>query len=63
MTKENINDFIKFENELDFVKGGACTTTDWYDIKGKYLNVQLTDRTCEWNGFYFLQKSIFGEMD
>ena len=63
LTDTNINDFVKFENELQFVKGTGCTTTDWYDLQSKDLNIKREDGTCMWSGFYYLKKSIFGEID
>ena len=61
LTEKNIKDFVRFENELNFAKDGGCTTTDKYNIKGKYLTVQKTDGNCGWNGFYNLRKSFFGD--
>jgi hypothetical protein len=61
LTEKNIKDFIRFENELNFVRDGGCTTTDEYSIKSKYLNVQKTDGNCSWDGFYILRKSFFGD--
>lgn len=63
LTKQNIQDFIRFENELNFTIEGGCTTTDWYDIKSKYLNIKKTDGNCTWDGFYYLRKSFFGVQD
>ncbi len=63
LTNKNIQDFIRFENELNFVTGGGCTTRDWYDIKGKYLNVKVGDGGCRWEGFYYLRKSFFGDKE
>ena len=63
LTTKNIQDFIRFENEINFVNGGGCTTTDWYDIKGKYLNIKATDGSCSWKGFYYLCKSFFGNKE
>lgn len=62
LTDENIQDFIRFENEINFINDkGRCTTTDWYIIKSKYLDIKATDGSCRWNGFYFLRKSFFGD--
>ena len=61
MTNQNIQDFIRFENELNFVNDGGCTTTDWYEIKSSYINKKATDGSCSWNGFYYLRKSFFGD--
>jgi len=63
LTPQNIKDFIRFENELNFVAGGGCTTTDWYDIKSKYLNKKATDGSCSWDGFHYLSKSFFGDRE
>jgi len=63
LTAQNIQDFIRFENELNFVTDGGCTTTDWYDIKGKFLNVKKIDGSCSWDGFYYLRKSLFGDKE
>jgi hypothetical protein len=61
LTEKNIKDFVRFENELNFAKDGGCTTTDEYSIKGKYLSIQKTDGNCNWDGFYILRKSFFGD--
>lgn len=63
LTTKNIQDFIRFENEINFVNDGGCTTTDWYDIKSKYLNIKATDGSCIWDGFYYLRKSFFGDKE
>ncbi|MBO9203356.1 MULTISPECIES: hypothetical protein [Niastella] len=63
MTSQNIQDLIRFENELNYAKDDGCTTTDWYDFKSKYLNIKKTDGTCSWLGFYYLKKSLFKEID
>lgn len=63
LTRQNIQDFIRFENEINFVHDGGCTTTDWYDIKSKYLNKKATDGSCGWDGFYYLRKSLFGDKE
>ncbi len=63
MTIQNIQDFNRFENEINFVNDGGCTTTNWYDIKGKYLNIKATDGSCSWSGFYYLRKSFFGDKE
>jgi hypothetical protein len=63
LTERNIADFIRFENELNFVNEGGCTTTDWYDVKGKYLNKTATDGSCRWDGFYYLRKSFFSDKE
>jgi hypothetical protein len=63
MTNQNIQDFTRFENELNYAREGGCTSTDWYDIKSKYLNIKKTDGTCSWDGFYYLKKSFFGEIE
>ncbi|MBO9564033.1 MAG: hypothetical protein J7621_14715 [Niastella sp.] len=61
MNQEGVQGFIQFENELNYVKDGGCTSTDLYDVKSKYLNVNKTDGSCSWHGAYRLRKSIFGE--
>jgi hypothetical protein len=63
LTKKNIKDFIRFENELNFVTDGGCTTTDKYEIKSAYLNIKKTDGKCRWSGFYFLRDSFFGKKE
>jgi len=63
MTNQNIQDFIRFENELNYTKEGGCTTTDLYIVKSKYLNIKKTDGSCRWDGFYYLKKSFFGEKE
>lgn len=63
LTNKNIQAFKRFENELNYVKAGGCTTTDWYDIKSKYLNTKKIDGSCTWNGFYYLRESFFGDKE
>ena len=63
LTTKNIQDFIRFENEINFVYAGSCTTTDWYDIKSKYLKIKVKDTSCNWDGFYYLSKSFFGDRE
>jgi hypothetical protein len=63
LNPQHLLDFIRFENELNFVREGGCTTTDWYVIESKYLNKQATDGSCDWRGFYHLSKAFFGEKD
>jgi hypothetical protein len=61
LTNKNISDFIRFENELNFARDGGCTTTDNYVIRSKYLNIEKTDGSCTWDGFYALRRSFFGK--
>jgi hypothetical protein len=61
MSKQGIQGFIRFENELNYVNDRYCTSTDLYNVKSKYLNVNKTDGSCSWNGAYHLRRSIFGE--
>jgi hypothetical protein len=63
LTKKNIKDFIRFENELNHIRLGGCTLTEVYDIKSPYLNIKKTDSSCRWNGFYFLRDSFFGKKE
>lgn len=53
--------FVRFENELGFVNGSDCTTTDRYELHSHQLNLEVTDKSCKWNGFYFLRDSFFPE--
>ena len=59
MNQKNIEDFTRFENELNFAKDGGCTTIDSYSVISKYLNVKKNDGSCNWDGFYFLKQSLF----
>lgn len=61
LTKENLQDFIRFENELNNIGWGGCTTTDTYILTGK-INVNKTDGSCKWNGFDYLEKALFKEL-
>jgi hypothetical protein len=63
MTPENIKEFIRFENELNYAEDGGCTTIDYYEIASKYLNIKKRDGSCAWNGFYYLKASIFGKQE
>lgn len=75
LTEQQIKTFIKFENELFQLKPfkrtiiknrqvmtveNVSTSTDWYNLKSNYFNVEKYDRLCKWNGFYWLAASIFG---
>lgn len=60
LTKENIDDFIKFETELKYLQeNDNCTTTESYDFSSKYWNIKKVDGSCHWNGFYNLKKKLF----
>lgn len=56
-------DFIRFENELRFIKKGWCTTMDYYNIRSKYGTYIKTDGSCNWGGFYFLKNSLFSQSE
>lgn len=60
LTEQNIQDFAQFEYELTQARKANCTTVDTYIIKSKYLNMEKTDGSCQWNGFYHLTRSFFG---
>lgn len=62
LSKENLKCYLRFENEINFVNDGGCTTVDEYKIKSKYINKMLIDETCNWNGFIYLCKNIFGDI-
>lgn len=62
LTQEHLDAFIRFENELNFMREGGCTTTDWYDIQSRYLNIKSTDGRCFWRGFYQLSNAFFGDL-
>ncbi|MES2555041.1 MAG: hypothetical protein V4604_02770 [Bacteroidota bacterium] len=56
------HDLIRqFEIEMNYMKGGGCTTTDTYTVLYKEKQKEIHDRTCEWNGWDFLTKQLFGE--
>lgn len=59
MNKEQLQAFLAFENELNYIRDGGCTTVDSYSIISKYLNVNKNDGTCRWDGFHHLYKSLF----
>lgn len=61
LSNKQIEDFMKFENELNFASKGFCTTEDYYTIKSKYFNLHKIDGNCDWNGFRHLRKLFFGE--
>jgi hypothetical protein len=56
----HIRQFIRFENELPLVTGMGCTTTDAYTVTSKYWKIMKIDGSCDWNGYHYLLKSIFG---
>jgi hypothetical protein len=53
--------FVRFENELGWVRPGGCTTSDNYRVESKYGRTEKDDGTCEWWGFDFLKKTFFGK--
>ena len=64
MNDQMLKDFRRFENELIHIpKRGGCTTVDTYKVNSDYFNVEITDATCNWDGFYFLKKSLFGDIN
>ncbi|MNE75672.1 hypothetical protein D3C80_1718540 [compost metagenome] len=64
MNGQMLKSFQKFENELIHIpEKGGCTTRDTYKINSDYLNIEITDETCTWDGFYFLKKSLFGNIN
>lgn len=61
LTPQHIQDFIRFENELNFVTKGGCTTTDRYEVQSKFLHKKVIDGSCSWRGYLFLRKALFGD--
>lgn len=62
LTKENIEDFILFENELYYLEeSNNCTTTETYEFSSKYWNVKKVDGSCYWYGLSNLKKKLFKE--
>lgn len=61
LTPQHIQAFIRFENELNLVTKGGCTTTDWYEVQSKFLQKKAIDGSCCWRGYHFLQKALFGD--
>lgn len=56
--------FTRFENELKFIKNaGRCTAQDYYTIASKYGTYAKRDGSCNWDGFYFLKTSLFGQAE
>jgi hypothetical protein len=54
--------FRRFENELQFVNDGGCTTTDYYDVvAGNEPKRKYTDGSCLWRGFYYLKQALLKE--
>jgi len=64
LTPKMESDFTGFENELRLIKdGGRCTTQDYYTIESKYGAYTKRDGFCNWEGFYFLKQSFFGQSE
>jgi len=61
LTRDNVSQFIRFENELQHVRDHDCTTTCYYIIKSKYLTLNKTVGDCSWGGFFTLTTAWFGE--
>jgi len=61
LTQKMELDFTRFENELKHIRNkGFCTTRDYYMVESKYESFTRMDGLCNWNGFYFLKRSLFG---
>lgn len=60
---QDIEAFIRFENELNFARNEFCTTVDTYEWKQKDEVLRKTDGGCTWFGFRFLEGAIFGDRD
>lgn len=62
LTNENIWDFIRFENELNYIReNNHCTTSEAYEVSSKYWNVKKVDGSCDWWGLDHLRKKLFKE--
>ena len=62
LTNENIWDFIRFENELNYLRErDNCTTSEAYEVSSKYWNVKKVDGSCDWWGLDQLRKKLFKE--
>jgi hypothetical protein len=62
LTNENIEDFIRFENELNYLRErDNCTTSETYEVSSKYWNVKKVDGSCDWFGLDHLKKKLFKE--
>jgi hypothetical protein len=57
LTPQNIADFTRFENEMNHIPQGGCTTVDYYVISRDRI---VSDAGCAWEGFYHLCRSFFG---
>lgn len=62
LTPQNLQDFIRFENELNEAKKSGCTTTDWYELSTKNITIEKADGSCKWWGFNFLRQSFFKDL-
>jgi hypothetical protein len=60
LTPKNIQDFIRFENELNFINEEGTSTVVIYEVTSKYLKIKTTDSE-RWSGFRFLRRSFFGD--
>lgn len=54
-------DLIRFfEIEMHFFKEGGCTTEDIYTVNFKNKTTKFYDRSCNWDGWHFISKELFG---
>lgn len=58
LNKAELDAIIKMECELNLLKNGGCTTSDYYVVKFGKQEKEFYDNTCRWNGWRNLFKQI-----
>jgi hypothetical protein len=61
LTKSQIKDFSRFEDELKAISnGGTWTIIDYYSYTRNQINIIRNDSKNKWLEFEFIRKKIFG---
>lgn len=62
LTNEQIELIRKVEVQSTLLpEGGGCTTTDYYTFSFEGEKREVTDGGCDWDGFWVLNKQLWGE--
>jgi hypothetical protein len=61
LLEKDLKAIKEFEQQTRLIGGGGCTTVDTYLISYNGRQQEITDESCNWEGFYLLMKAIFGE--
>lgn len=61
LSSKDIDEIRHFELELNYmIDKGFCTTTDTYVVNYNGITKQVDDGSCDWHGFDYLTKQLFG---